>query len=245
MSLRLRLILTTSMVIAVLFGVSEWLSYRQTSELLDQHEAILIETTDHQAALARLQETKRQMLGHVTLVRMLHALLTMVVAVAVLNYVWYRVVYRPIRRLLAQIAIMGRGTWASAIPIHRNDEIGELTAAFNDLGAKLEATVRQITTASKLSAMALLGHGLLRKINVTRMQIHSSVLLLEDARDTGVAVPEAATANLTAAEKSLQSLEGEFETSFNTEVKEMSERYARPGSANQAPEPVRERLRAC
>lgn len=231
MSLRLRLILITSVVIVALFGVSEWLSYRQTSALLDEHEAILIQTTDHQAALAQLQETKRRMLEHVTWMRISHALFTLVAAVAVLNYIWYRVIYRPIRRLLAQIAIMGRGTWTSAIPIKRNDEIGELTAAFNDLGANLEATVRQITTSSKLSAMALLGHSLLRRINVVRMQINSSAMLLDDAHAKKERVPDAAVANLQAATETLRRLEDEFETNFDDQLKEMSARYAKPGIA--------------
>ena len=126
MALRLRLILLTTAVVLVLFGISEWLNYRYTAALLEQHEAILVETADHAVALEKLREHARQMFLSVTTVRVLHAALTLIIAVAILNYLWYRVFYRPVRRLLAQVNIMGRGTWKSALPVNRNDEIGQL-----------------------------------------------------------------------------------------------------------------------
>ena len=52
MILRLRLMLVTSAVVLFLFGISGWLSYRHTAALLEQHEAILVETADHAVALA-------------------------------------------------------------------------------------------------------------------------------------------------------------------------------------------------
>ena len=175
MSLRIKLILITTAVVTVLFGVSEWLSYQHTTALLAQHEAILMETADHSVALQRLQETRDKMFLSVTTVRVLHAALTLLVAVATLNYVWYRVIYRPIQRLLSHINSMGRGTWHSSIPVKRHDEIGELTIAFNELGQQLTSTFEHINSASKLSALALIGGRSIRSITSVRSEIAAAV----------------------------------------------------------------------
>ena len=86
MSLRVKLIVITSGIILTLFAISEWLSYRQTSALLEQHENILIATADHSLALAKLQETKGEMFSRVTTMRILHAAITLLAAVVALNY---------------------------------------------------------------------------------------------------------------------------------------------------------------
>jgi hypothetical protein len=57
-------------------------------------------------------------------------------------------VYRPIQRLLAQINIMGCGTWKSSLPVNRNDQIGELTTAFNLPGQQLTSSFEYINTSS-------------------------------------------------------------------------------------------------
>src|SRR5690242_16685349 len=102
MSLRTKLILITTAVVSVLFGVSEWLSYEQTSALLNQHEAILMETADHTVALEKLKATRERMFVSTTMMRVIHAVGTLIIAVAFLNYIWFRVIYRPIERLLSQ-----------------------------------------------------------------------------------------------------------------------------------------------
>jgi len=219
MSLRLRLILITTAVVIVLFGVSEWLSYRQTAALLDRHEAILIETADHVVALERLRATRNSMFLSVTTVRILYAVGTLVVAVAILNYVWYRVIYRPIRRLLSQINIMGRGTWKSALPVKRNDEIGELTMAFNDLGRKLTSTFEYINTSSRLSALALVGNRLVREMVAVESQITSSRRGLDSNTDAGII---AARETLVALEARLQDVERQFQEDFDRELSAVS-----------------------
>lgn len=222
MTLRTRLTLATTAVVVVLFGVSEWMNYEQTSLLLDEHERILVETTDHAVALARLQQTRDRMLLNVTASRVLHALITLIVAVAVLNYVWYRVIYRPIQRLLQHINLMGRGTWTTSIPIHRDDEIGELTAAFNQLGEKLATTVKQITTSSRLSALALLGHRLIRRIGLARNKVSGAAQVLEAAQRRRSPAPDSAVADLHAAAAQLEAIENQFHTDFDREVRDIS-----------------------
>lgn len=221
MTLRLRLMLVTSAVVLFLFGVSEWLSYRHTAALLKRHEAILVETADHAVALEKLRNTRNRMFLGVTTVRVLHAAVTLIISVAVLNYVWYRVVYRPIRRLLAQINIMGRGTWKSALPVHRNDEIGQLTAAFNELGQQLTSTFRHINTSSKLSALALIGNRLVREINVARGDLLAATQTLRaaDRRDDRTL---SAMSALSAVHSKLEQLETQFQSDFDHEVVEAS-----------------------
>jgi nitrate/nitrite-specific signal transduction histidine kinase len=221
MSLRIRLILATSAVVLVLFGLSEWLSYAHTTALLDQHEAILIETSDHAAALERLRQTRSSLLWSATTVRVLNAALTLLISVAVLNYVWYRVIYRPIRRLLGQINIMGRGTWTSDLPIHRDDEIGRLTAAFNDLGRQLTSTFQSIHTSSRLSALALVGHRLMREVTEARVELTAAAESLRAARRQDHAV-SAALATLNVVNSRLERLETQFQDDFNHEVVEAS-----------------------
>jgi methyl-accepting chemotaxis protein len=218
-SLRTRLILITTAVVTLLFGVSEWLNYRQTAALLDTHEAILRETADHAVALERLRVTRERMFLSTTTVRILHAVGTLLVAVAILNYVWFRVIYRPIDRLLSQINIMGRGTWSSALPVKRNDEIGQLTTAFNDLGEQLNLTFQSINSSSKLSALALIGNRMIREVTAARAQVEAAARSLASCKGRDVA---AAAATLAGAHAQLQRLEEQFEHEFQRELSAVS-----------------------
>lgn len=217
MSLRVRLMLISTTVVLALFGLSEWLSYWHTTTLLNQHEAILIETADHAVALERLRQTRESLLVGVTSVRLLNAALTLIVSVTVLNYVWYRVIYRPIQRLLRQINVMGRGTWASDLPVHRNDEIGQLTSAFNDLGRQLASTFRHINTSSRLSAMALIGHRLMREVSDARVEIGAATEVLRGAKRPDGAT-RSALSTLNVVNSRLARLETQFETDFDQQV---------------------------
>jgi HAMP domain-containing protein len=155
----------------------------------------------------------------VTTVRILHAVGTLLIAVAILNFAWYRVVYRPIQRLLAQINIMGRGTWKSSLPVNRNDEIGELTTAFNRLGQQLTSSFEYINTSSRLSALALIGTRLVREVNALRGQIAAARRSFETRTDAGDA---AGITMLTAVQDRLESLETRFQRDFEHELSSMS-----------------------
>lgn len=214
MSLRIRLILITTAVVTILFGVSEWLSYQHTAALLDEHEAILMETADHTAALQKLQQTRDRMFLSVTTVRIAHAVLTLLAAVAILNYIWYRIVYRPIQRLLAHINSIGRGTWHSSIPVKRHDEIGELTVAFNELGQQLTSSFQHISSASKLSALAFTGGRFVRSINSVRSDIAAAIKCFgrgtEAGRSAGMEI-------IAGVQDQLDGLEERFQKEFEEE----------------------------
>jgi HAMP domain-containing protein len=214
MSLRIKLMLITTAAVTVLFGLSEWLSYRHTAALLDQHEAILIETADHTVALQKLKATRDRMFVSVTTVRVLHAVVTLLVAVATLNYVWYRVIYRPIQRLLANINSMGRGTWHSSIPVKRHDEIGELTVAFNDLGRQLTSSFEHINSATRLSAFALIGGRLVRHVTSIRSEIAAALNCFDRGTDAGHRM---GVEVLAAVQSQLDRLEERFQKDFDDE----------------------------
>lgn len=215
MTLRLRLILLTTAVVTVLFGVSEWLSFRHTAELLEQHEAILRETADHTIALRKLEATRNSMFVSVTTMRVLHAAGTLLIAVAILNYVWYRVVYRPLQRLLSHINVMRLGTWHTPIPVTRHDEIGQLETAFNDLGAQLQSNFRHISASSKLAAMALIGHRILRRISSIQNQLAVSVQNLQRRNDRGL---RTGLEILTVVDSELGSMSSDFQQTFDAEL---------------------------
>jgi HAMP domain-containing protein len=219
MSLRLKLILMTTVVVTVLFGISEWLSYQQTTALLDEHEAILRETADHTVALQRLQATRDRMFVSVTTLRLLHAIGTLVIAVAILNYVWYRVIYRPIQRLLSEINTMGRGTWHSSLPVKRKDEIGELTTAFNQLGEQLTSTFQSINTSSKLSALALISSRIMRTTASLRIQIAAAIKSVERRSDAGIST---GVEMLNAVQTQIEGLETRFQRDFDEELSAVS-----------------------
>jgi HAMP domain-containing protein len=227
-TLRSRLILITTAVVTLLFGVSEWLSYRQITVLLDQHEAILVATTDHTLALERLRATREGALLSVTTIRILIAGATLVIAVAFLNLVWYRVIYRPIRELLRQVNIMGRGTWKCALPVERNDEIGELTQAFNQLGQELTSTFRSIDASSKLSALALIGGRLVREVKGMRTQIVAAARGVESGTEAGRVAAGTLLATVCG---NLETLETRFQAEFDAEVSAYASAAGRIGTA--------------
>ena len=219
MSLRIKLVLITTAVVTILFGVSEWLSYQHTAALLDEHESILIQTADHTIALQKLQATRDRMFLSVTTVRVVHALVTLLFAVAALNYIWYRIVYRPIQRLLGQINSMGRGTWQCPIPVKRHDEIGELTVAFNELGEQLTSTFQHIDSASKLSAIALTGGRFVRSISSVRSDIAAALkcfaLRTEAGRSAGLEIIAGVQAQLDGLEERFHK---DFEQEFSSRL---------------------------
>jgi methyl-accepting chemotaxis protein len=217
MTLKAKLILTTTLLVVVLFGISEWLNYRANSAFIAQCREMLEARVDHPILLLRLEEAQSQMLARVTKLRIAHAAVTLLVAVAVLNLLWYRLILLPIRQILWHINVMGRGTWTGSIPVKRKDEIGQLAFAFNELSGTLTSTIHQFATASKLSALALLGTRMLRKINLAKEHVNGVAILLKVARQRDQNVPEAAIDNLQFTAKSLEELKEEFETQFQQE----------------------------
>jgi methyl-accepting chemotaxis protein len=218
--LKTSLFLATALAALVILGFSEWLSYRQMSGFLREHTAIMEAEMNHAALVANLRQGRETLFIRLAWVHVLHAVATVVALVVVLNWLCNRVVLSPIEDLLRHINYMGRGTWTAAIPVHRKDEIGQLTQAFNELGGKLSMTVQQFAAASKLSALALIGHALARRVLTIRDQLRGAELLLVKAREHRAAVPEETLVRLAVAIKALEEipavLDEEFERQFRS-----------------------------
>jgi len=220
MTLRAKLLVCTDTVVLTLFGISEWHSCRQTSLLLEQHEALLGRGTDPAAALAHLQAAKIRPLASAAAARFLGAGLTVVVLTVVLGFGWHRLIALPLRDVLNHMNLMGRGTWTKPVPVRRSDEIGELTAALNQLGQELTRAVQQFTNASTLAAVALIAQREGRRIALAREHILSVITLLGVAREYRQEVPEAALRNLELVAKDLTEMQAGLQAGFQQELRD-------------------------
>jgi methyl-accepting chemotaxis protein len=165
---------------------------------------------------------------------MLHAGVTVLALVIVLNTLCNRIVLMPLQDLLRHINYMRHGAWKAPIAVRRKDEIGQLTQAFNELGEQLTLTVHQFAAASKLAAMALLGQALVKRVTEARDLLRATERLLGAARKRHEAVPEQALTSLEAAIKTLEDIPVRFDQEFDRQFKlhsapPASEPTLRPG----------------
>lgn len=170
MRLRTKFFLTTCIATMALVGVSEWVTYRQTTAFINAHEAMMRHGPAG-AALLMLPTERHVLLFNLTGVRLLNAAIAMSALVAVLNVLWGRFIVSPIQLLLRHINWMSRGTWNTPIVVRQQDEIGDLTRAFNDMGLQLTSTVQQFAAASKLAALALTGQRIVNRTEAAKARI--------------------------------------------------------------------------
>ena len=97
------------------------------------------------------------------------------------------------------------------MPVRRKDEIGALTQAFNALGEQLTLTVEQSAAASKLSAMALLGQSLVRRIAQAKEHLQAAATLLRFAQAGKQPVPSQVLVSLDALVIVLEEIPDQFE----------------------------------
>jgi HAMP domain-containing protein len=226
-SLKTKLVLATSAVVLALFGISEYLSYSQIAAHLNDWEALLEQSGTRATAIAHLRSEAAFLFEKLAVLWFLTAVITCLMLLLVLNYLWRRLVDNRLNELVTHMDTMSRGSWSEPVHDVRKDEVGNLTAAFNHLGDRLAFTVQQFATASKLSALAIVGQRLVRKVMVVRQHILAIRSLLSVAREHREQVPDAALKNLDAAAESLTLIESEFEQEFQRELN----RYIVPASA--------------
>lgn len=172
----------------------------------------------HADLVANLRQGRETLFVRLGWVHVLHAAATVMALILVLNALCNRIVLLPIQDLLRHINYMGRGTWKAAIPVRRKDEIGQLTQAFNELGEQLTLTVQQFAAASKLSAMALLGQTLIKKVVLATdiLQATERRLRVEQADSHAIGAP--ALASLRVAVETLEDIPARFEAEFEREL---------------------------
>lgn len=214
MKLKSRLLLATSLAVLLVLAVSECLSYWHTAAFFREHEFQMQTERDHAALVASLRVEKQNLLASLASLHVIHAAVTVLALAVVLNIVWYRLFIRRLDVLLRHINFMRLGTWTATIPIEREDEIGELSRAFNELGKQLTVTVQQFAAASKLSAMALLGQGLIRKAALIKDHLEAVTGMLDLAREEQREVPESVLHNLRSMIRTLEEIPATFEADF-------------------------------
>jgi HAMP domain-containing protein len=224
MRLKKKLLLASSAIVLVILSLSEWIGYRQTSVFLTAH-AKKMETeyghAGHGASLKELQEGSEILFVRLATLHSFHAALTLVALVLALNALWNRAVLRPLSELLEHMNYMRRGTWKTPVPVRNRDEIGELTEAFNELGEQLTLTVQQFGSASKLSAMALLGQSMVRKV-FSASEILRAAVAEGQINSASAGVTEWARLQLVL--KLLDEIPDQFEKEFKREMDHHSQR---------------------
>ena len=215
MKLKTSLCLATGLTILVILGLSEWLSYLQMADFLKDHAALMDAQTNRTNLVANLRQGREALFARLALLHIVHAAVTVLALVVVVNILCNRIVLAPLQDLLRHINYMGRGTWKAAIAIRRKDEIGQLTQAFNDLGEQLTLTVQQFAAASKLSVMALLGQDLVRRVMKARNLLQVTEGLLRTAREHHEALPEKAITSLEGAIERLEGVPVRFDEEFD------------------------------
>jgi signal transduction histidine kinase len=95
---------------------------------------------------------------------------------AAMLFVVLRTVVRPLRALERRAEALGRGEFRPAAEIRSNDEIGALTAAFDEMGARVAATrnaledrvaakTRELARAARYADLGVLAAGVAHEIN--------------------------------------------------------------------------------
>lgn len=170
------------MIVLVILGFSEWIGHQMTSHFLSEHEMHMESEMNHGAVLGGLRQGRQALLVNLTTLHVLHGVFTVLALIIALNALWSRTVLRPLNDLLRHINYMSRGNWATSVPVRSNDEIGELTEAFNKLGGQLTLTVQQYGATSKLSAMALLGQSMVKKARSAAELLRASADQFEEGQ---------------------------------------------------------------
>ncbi len=151
--------------------------------------------------------------------------------ILLLRELWRRSVTAPVRDLLDHIQVMRRGTWTEPLPVRQSGEIGDLTAAVNDLGADLTLAAHQFATTSRLAAVAIIETRIGRRLNLATEHLASIVTLLTLSRDYHQPIPEAAIRNLELAMKDLREIQTECKDVFEREFRNQSHDRSAPGAA--------------
>jgi len=118
--------------------------------------------------------------------RLLTFALIAVAAISLMIY-WLvgRIVLKPVRRIVTVTRKIADGDLSQKVPLRKNDEIGKLAEAFNDMMQKLSETQRQLLQSNKLASVGRLAAGVAHEINnpLTGVLTYSSFLLKRADKD--------------------------------------------------------------
>ena len=222
MNLRTKLLLTTATTALLVLGISEWLSYQETMQFFGNHLAEMGRDGSTPADAGSLEAGMEGLAGRLIRIHFAHAVAEVLALVAVLALFWSRLVLTPIRDILGQMNSLSHSVTCRELPVRREDEIGQMANELNRLGGRLTTAMEHAATASELSALALMGQSLLRKVATARDQLAAALRALAEARKSGSTPPDSAVISLETVLERLSALPDMFEKEFENRLRERS-----------------------
>lgn len=228
MKLRTKLLLATTVTALAVLGISEWLSYQETIGFLRTHLAEMSQTRSAHVDAQSLEAGVAALSGRLIWIHLGHAALEALALVIVLTLFWNKFVLRPIGKILDQMNAMGHSVTCRALPVDREDELGQMAGELNRLGGNLSTALEHAATASELASLALMGRTLIRKVLTVRDQLAPALRAVAQAHKDGTAPPDSAVASLEIVLERLSSLPDVFEEEFEKRLDERGRRPAQP-----------------
>ena len=130
---------------------------------------------------------------------------------------WRRLITDPAEALVRQVQVIREGAWTRPLPVAQSGEIGEITAAINELGHDGMSTAHRCAANSRVAAASLIENKVGRRLNLAAEHLASVATLLALCRDYQQPIPEAAIRNLELAIKDLREIAPQMKQEFERE----------------------------
>lgn len=177
-----------AMVAEMVTGASEWKIYTFEGEdkvaafapvpEMGWSLAVAVPVAEFSREADAIQARVLQVVGITLLVAM--------VGVAVLSYR----LLRPVRNLVAATRRIAAGDLQQQIPVQTHDELGDLTAAFNDMVANLARVQNELIRSEKLISLGRLSAGVAHEIRNPLNAIKGAIVHIQRRRRTDSLITE-------------------------------------------------------
>lgn len=96
---------------------------------------------------------------------------------------------KPIRRMTQRVETLGEGNYADRLPALREDELGRLSAAINDMAERVEASIASLRSTDQLrrELVANVGHDLRTPLAAMKGYLEEARRFASEGRDEDVA----------------------------------------------------------
>jgi methyl-accepting chemotaxis protein len=187
---------------------------------LESHALEMSRTPASESTARAFEEQTRQLGNQLTAIHLAHTLVAVGSIVVVLSLFWTWMVIHPIQAILDQMNRLSRSVSYKHIKPRFSDEIGQIAVALNQLGDRLTESLGDAMNASELSALALLGQTIVRKVALARDQLATTLTLLGAAARTQVPAPPSTVIAVAAVVDRLGAISEHFELEFENRLRE-------------------------